>query len=126
MTSSTSLISFRLEELSKSYDAGRGKAYWFMLEPLMMSKSVFHSLSDEHQGLILLVGAEMETLARRSAQLDDSLVAAIYQKAGAKVADLGDATIKRWQAIARNTSWKDYGEKNANCAKLLQLAQKVL
>ncbi|HXA46330.1 MAG TPA: TRAP transporter substrate-binding protein DctP [Burkholderiaceae bacterium] len=126
LTSSTSLISFRLEEVSKSLTTGRGKAYWFMLEPLMMSRSIFDRLSLEQQSLIMTVGAEMEVFARKSAQLDDSLVAAIYQKAGAKVADLSDATVKRWQAIARDTAWKDYGEKNANCEKLLRLAQKTL
>jgi TRAP-type C4-dicarboxylate transport system substrate-binding protein len=126
LTSSTSLISFRLEEVSKSLTTGRGKAYWFMLEPLMMSRAVFDRLSQEQQSLIMTVGAEMEVFARKSAQLDDSLVAAIYQKAGAKVADLSDATVKRWQAIARDTAWKDYGEKNANCEKLLRLAQKTL
>ena len=126
LTSSTSLISFRLEEVSKSLTTGRGKAYWFMLEPLMMSKTVFDRLSKEQQVLIMTVGAEMEAFARKSAQLDDSLVAAIYQKAGAKVADLSDATVKKWQAIARGTDWKDYAEKNENCGKLLQLALKTL
>ncbi len=126
LTSSTSLVSFRLEEVSKNLTTGRGKAYWFMLEPLMMSKAIFDRLSREQQGIIMDVGAEMETFARRAAQLDDSLVAAIYQKAGARVADLSDATVKKWQAIARSTAWKDYGEKNANCAKLMQLAQKLL
>src|ERR1700761_1511766 len=38
LTSSTSLISFRLEEVSKHLTSGRGKSYWFMFEPLMMSK----------------------------------------------------------------------------------------
>jgi TRAP-type C4-dicarboxylate transport system substrate-binding protein len=93
---------------------------------LMMSKAIFDRLSKEQQTLIMTVGAEMEVFARKSAQLDDSLVAAIYQKSGAKVADLGDATVKKWQAIARVTAWKDYGEKNENCARLLQLAQKTL
>ena len=31
LTSSTSLISFRLEEVSKNLTTGRGKSYWFML-----------------------------------------------------------------------------------------------
>ncbi len=44
MTSSTTLISFRLEEVSKQLTSGRGKAYWFMLEPLLMAKSVFDKL----------------------------------------------------------------------------------
>lgn len=126
LTSSTSLISFRLEEVSKNLTTGRGKAYWFMFEPLMMSKAIFDKLSKEHQAAIMAVGAEMEQFARKSAQQDDAEVAAVYQKAGAKVFDLSEATVKRWQAIARVTAWKDYGEKNENCARLLKLAEKTL
>lgn len=126
MTSSTSLISFRLEEVSKSLTTGRDKAYWFMFEPLLMSKAIFDKLTKDQQAAIMAVGAEMENFARKSAQLDDSVVAAVYQKAGAQVADLNAATVKKWQDIARTTAWKDYGEKNENCAKLLKLAQKTL
>ncbi|MDY7575078.1 TRAP transporter substrate-binding protein DctP [Actimicrobium sp. CCI2.3] len=126
LTSSTSLISFRLEEVSKSLTTGRGKAYWFMFEPLMMSKVVFDKLSKDQQAIIMAVGGELETLARKSAQADDSLVAAVYQKAGAKVVDLSEATVKKWQNIARTTAWKDYAERNANCANLLKLAEKTL
>jgi len=126
LTSSTSLISFRLEEVSKALTTGRGGAYWFMFEPLMMSKAVFDRLTKEQQATIMAVGGELETFARKSAQEDDAAVAAVYQKAGAKVVDLTPATVKKWQAIARETAWKDYAAKNANCAKLLSLAEKLL
>jgi TRAP-type transport system periplasmic protein len=126
LTSSTSLISFRLEEVSKALTTGRGGAYWFMFEPLMMSKTVFDRLTKAQQAAIMAVGAELEAFARKAAQQDDAAVAAVYQKVGAKVVDLTPATIKKWQAIARTTAWKDYGDKNANCAKLLALAEKTL
>lgn len=126
LTSSTSLISFRLEEVSKSLTTGRNGAYWFMFEPLMMSKLVFDKLSKDQQATIMAVGSELEAFARKSAQLDDSMVAAVYQRAGAKVVDLNPATLKKWQTIARATAWKDYGEKNESCAKLLKLAEKTL
>ncbi|NHZ43970.1 MULTISPECIES: TRAP transporter substrate-binding protein [Massilia] len=126
LTSSTSLISFRLEEVSKALTTGRGGAYWFMFEPLMMSKAVFDRLPKDQQAILMAVGGELEAFARKSAQEDDSAVAAVYQKAGAKVVDLNAATVKKWQAIARTTAWKDYREKNANCAKLLALAEKTL
>jgi TRAP-type C4-dicarboxylate transport system substrate-binding protein len=126
LTSSTSLISFRLEEVSKNLTTGRGKSYWFMLEPLMMSKAVFDKLPKDQQASIMAVGAEMEAYARKAAQEDDNLVAQVYQKAGAKVVDLNDATVKKWQDIARRTAWKDYAGKNANCARLMQLAEKTL
>jgi len=126
MTSSTSLISFRLEEVSKSLTSGRDKAYWYMLEPLMISKATFDRLTKEQQAAVMAVGAEMEKFATSAARLDDSGVAAVYQRAGAKVVDLNAATVKKWQDIARNTAWKDYAARNDNCAKLLKLAEKLL
>ena len=126
MTSSTSFISFRLEEVAKALTTGRTGAYWFMFEPLMMSKAIFDKLPKEQQSTIMAVGAEMEKFALEAAKKDDVDVAAIYQKAGAKVVDLSPATIKKWQAIARATAWKDYGARNEGCAKLLALAEQTL
>jgi TRAP-type C4-dicarboxylate transport system substrate-binding protein len=126
MTSSTSFISFRLEEVAKSLTTGRTGAYWFMFEPLMMSKAIFDKLPKDQRDIIMEVGAEMEKFALEAAKKDDVDVAAIYQKAGAKVVDLSPTTIKKWQDIARKTAWKDYGSKNEGCAKLLALAEKTL
>ncbi|MES2036802.1 MAG: TRAP transporter substrate-binding protein DctP [Pseudomonadota bacterium] len=126
MTSSTSLISFRLEEVSKFLTSGRGQSYWYMFEPLMMSKVIFDKLSKDQQNTIMTVGAELEAFAIKAAKQDDLAVATVYEKKGAKVVDLNAATVKKWQAIARTTAWKDYAEKNENCAKLLKLAEKLL
>ena len=71
LTSSTSLISFRLEEVSKALTSGRGKSYWFMFEPLMMSKQVFDKLPKAQQDAIMAVGAELEKFAVDSAKADD-------------------------------------------------------
>ena len=126
MTSSTSFISFRLEEVAKSLTTGRTGAYWFMLEPLMMSKSIFDALPKDQRDAIMAVGANMEKFALEAAKKDDIEVANVYQKAGAKVVDLTPASIKKWQAIARQTAWKDYASKNEGCAKLLALAEETL
>ncbi|MYM34657.1 C4-dicarboxylate ABC transporter [Duganella sp. FT94W] len=126
LTSSTSLISFRLEEVSKALTTGRTGSYWFMLEPLMMSRAIFDKLPKDQQQLILAVGAELEAFALKSSKEDDQQVAVVYQKAGAKVADMNAASLKKWQAIARGTAWKDYSDKNASCANLLKLAEKTL
>jgi len=125
LTSSTSLISFRLEEVSKFLTSGRGKSYWFMFEPLMMSKEVFDKLPKPQQDAIMSVGADLEKFAVDSAKADDVAVANVYTKAGAKVADLDDATLAKWQVLAKPV-WKDYADKNENCAKLLAAAQKLL
>jgi TRAP-type C4-dicarboxylate transport system substrate-binding protein len=125
ITSSTSLISFRLEEVSKFLTSGADASYWFMLEPLMMSKAIFDKLPKNHQDIILAVGAELEAFGRKGAQEDDIEVANVYQKAGATVAKLDLATVNKWRDIARDTAWKDYGAKTATSANLLKLASEV-
>jgi TRAP-type C4-dicarboxylate transport system substrate-binding protein len=125
LTSSTSLISFRLEEVAKSLTTGRGKSYWFMLEPLIMSKQIFDALSKSQQDVIMALGAEMEKFGTAEAMADDQKVADVYSKKGAKVSDLDEATVDKWRAIARETAWKDYAQKTPLSADLLKLAESV-
>ena len=126
MTSSTSFISFKLEEIAKHLTSGRDKTYWFMFEPLMISKDVFGKLPKSQQDVVMAVGAELEGFARDSARADDKTAAALYAKAGAKVYDMDEATLKKWQVIARETAWKDFNDKSESCAALLKAAQKLL
>jgi TRAP-type C4-dicarboxylate transport system substrate-binding protein len=126
MTSSSSLISFRLDEVSKYVTTARGGAYWFMLEPLLISKAAFDRLPKDQQAILMSVGAELEAFARKSAQMDDAAVAALYQGKGGRSIDLTGETLRKWQDVARNTAWKNYGSRNENCARLLALAEKTL
>ena len=126
MTSSTSFISFKLEEIAKNLTSGRNKAYWFMFEPLMMSKDVFTKLPKAQQDIIMAAGAEQEKFATEAAKADDKIAADVYAKAGAKVFDLDDATVRKWQAIARDTAWKDYAEHSETNAALMKAALKLL
>jgi TRAP-type C4-dicarboxylate transport system substrate-binding protein len=125
ITSSTSLISFRLEEVAKSLTTGRGKSYWFMLEPLVMSKQILDGLPKDQQAIIVALGAELEKFGTQEAMADDQKVADVYAKKGAKVADLDEATVEKWRNIARATAWKDYADKGPLSAELLKLAEDV-
>ena len=125
VTSSTSLISFRLEEISKNLTTGRGKSFWYMLEPLLMSKAIFDALPKDQQTAITEVGIEMEPFALKAAKDDDEAIAAIYQKANIPVADMDEATVEKWRKIAEDTAWKDFAARNADCDKLLKLASAV-
>jgi TRAP-type C4-dicarboxylate transport system substrate-binding protein len=122
LTSSTSLISFRLEEVAESLTTGRGRSYWFILEPLIMSKQIFDAMPKAHRDVIMALGAELEVFGAGEAKADDQNVADVYAKRGAKVADLDEATVDKWRAIARDTAWKDYAQKTALSAELLRLA----
>jgi TRAP-type C4-dicarboxylate transport system substrate-binding protein len=124
-TSSTSLISFRLEEVSKSITTGRGKSYWYMLEPLVISKQVFDSLSKKQQDVIMGLGTELEAFGTTEAEADDQKVAEVYAKKGAKVSDMDEAIVEKWRVIARDTAWKDYAKRSDLAAELIKLAEGV-
>jgi TRAP-type C4-dicarboxylate transport system substrate-binding protein len=125
ITSSTSLVSFRLEEVAKSLTTGRGKSYWYMLEPLIMSRQIFDAMPKAQRDIIMALGEELEQFGTREAMADDRLVAEVYAKKGAKVADLDDAIVEKWRVIARTTAWKDYAQRTALSADLLKLAEEV-
>ena len=125
VTSSTSLISFRLEEISKALTSGRGKSFWYMLEPLLMSKDVFDSLTPAQQKAVNDVGLELETFATASAKEDDEAVTAVYKKVGAKVVDMDDAVVNRWRKIAEDAAWTDFAKRSADCERFLKLAKAV-
>ena len=104
----------------------RGGAYWFMFEPLMMSRTVFDRLTKQQQAAVMAVGADLETFARNAARSDDAAVASVYARAGARVVDMNAEALRKWQAVARTNAWREYGERSANCAKLLELAEQTI
>jgi TRAP-type C4-dicarboxylate transport system substrate-binding protein len=125
ITSSTSLISFRLEEIAKNLTTGRRKSFWYMLEPLLMSKDVFDGLTPSQQKAVIEVGLELEAFGTAGAKADDEGVVAIYEKAGIPVHDLDEAMVQRWRAIAEPAAWSDFAQRSPECAHFLKLAQAV-
>ena len=125
ITSSTSLISFRLEEVATSLTTGRGKSYWYMLEPLIISKQVFDALPKAQQDVIMALGLEGEKFGTQEAIADDQKVAEVYKAKGATIVDLDEKTVDKWRTIARDTAWKDYAQKTELSAELLKLAEGV-
>jgi TRAP-type transport system periplasmic protein len=125
MTSSTSLITFRLSENAKAVTTARNKAIWFMLEPLVISKDTWSKLTPEQQKIMAEVGASLETFAKDSAMADDKAMAEVFAKAGAKVADMDEAAFAKWQAIAKDTAYKDFAGNVKNGQQLLDMAVSV-
>jgi len=92
----------------------------------MMSKEVFAKLPKAHQDILMAVGAEQETFGTDAARADDKIAADVYAKAGAKVHDLDAPTVGKWQAIARDTAWKDYADRSESCKALMAAARKLI
>ena len=68
ISASTSLISFRLDEMTKNLTAGRGRSFWFILEPLIISKVTFDALTPEQQNAVRDVGQELEAFSFAAAK----------------------------------------------------------
>lgn len=125
VTSSTSLMSFRLERISKAVTTGRIGSFWFMLEPLLMSKQVFDSLTPMQQRAIDEAGLEQEAFAMRSARRDDEDLAGVYAKVGISAKTMNSTAIRKWRELAQRTAWKDFADRNVRCALPLKLAELV-
>ncbi len=125
VTSSTSLISFRLEEISKAVTSGTKGSFWFMFEPLLMSKQIYDSLTPDQRKVIDQVGQAMEPFALAAAKADDDELGKTYAKAGASVREMDPAAIAKWRPLAESTAWKDYADKSAANAALLKAAEAI-
>ena len=125
LTSSTSLISFRLYETSNFLTTGRSHSFWFMFEPLLMSKKTFDSLTPEQQKIVMEVGASLEKFGMDAAKADDQKLAEVYKSAGDGVQDMNEAAFAKWREVERSSSWKDFEEKVPNGKKLLDMAVAV-
>src|ERR1700742_3846757 len=124
-TSSTSLISFKLEELSKGLTSAGGRSFFFVLEPILMSKMVFDSLPADQQKAIIDVGQEIEPFGLEGSKADDQRLSDVYAKAGAQVVEMDAASLDEWKAVARETAWKDFAGRSANTAKVIKMAEEM-
>lgn len=125
VTSTSSLISFKLEELSKGLTSAGGRSFFFVLEPILMSKAVFDSLPPDQQKLIMEVGEEIEPFGLESSKADDRRLSEVYSKAGATVNEMDQAALDEWRAVARESAWKDFTARSANTARFLKMAEEV-
>jgi TRAP-type C4-dicarboxylate transport system substrate-binding protein len=125
VTSSTSLISFKLEEVSKALTSAGGRSFFFVFEPLLMSKDIFDALGKDEQQAILAAGEAQETFGLEAAKADDKTMVDVYRKAGAKIVEMDAKSLAEWRDVARGSAWKDYTERSANCERWLKLAEGV-
>lgn len=125
VTSSASLLGFRLYEVSKFVTTPRINTFWFMFEPLLMANSTYDALTPSQQKIVMEVGAGLEQFAIEESKKDDLRLADVFAKAGVKVDDMDDATFAQWRELARKTAWKDFAENTKNGQNLLDMALSV-
>jgi TRAP-type C4-dicarboxylate transport system substrate-binding protein len=124
-TSSASLMSFRLQEVAKYVTTARDHTFWYMFEPLLMSKATYDKLTPEQQKIVMKVGHSLEQYALEACKKDDQKVATVFGKAGDKVHDMTKAEFDQWKALAKKSAWKDFASQVKDGQKLLDMAESV-
>lgn len=125
ITSSASLVSFRIYELAKCLTAPGENALWFMYQPVLMSKKSWEQLNDAQREAIMR-GAEKaeEYFFQVSKDLDAQLVDA-YTKAGVQITQMTPEEYDAWIAVAKESAYRKFAGEVPGGAELIELALSV-
>ncbi len=124
-TSSSSFLSFKLQETCKYLTTPGERSFFFILEPILVSKAIWATLSPAEQEAMMAVGEELIPFNLAGAQADDLELAKVYAAAGVEVTPMSNGTVEAWQQTARASSWKIFAEKTKLAAEMLALAEQV-
>lgn len=124
-TSSASLMSFRLQEVAKYVTTARDHTFWYMFEPLLMSKATYDKLTPAQQKMVMEVGHSLQGFALEACKADDKKVAEVFAKAGDKVHDMNAAEFQQWKKLAEQSAWKNFADNVKDGAHIIQMAEAV-
>ncbi|WP_028880810.1 TRAP transporter substrate-binding protein DctP [Terasakiella pusilla] len=125
ITSSGSFVSYRIFEQTKCLTAPGANALWFMYEPIIMSKKTFSKLTKEQQDAVMVAGQKAEEFFFTAAKEMDQKMVEEFKKAGVEVVEMTDAQADAWRAIAKETSYKEFGKKVEGGDALIEKALAV-
>lgn len=124
VTSTGSFASYNLQEQVTSYTSPTTHTFWFMYEPLVITKSSFDKLCGEQQEAVKQVGADLQEFAYTASRDDDTRVEKIFQDAGVEVVTMSDEDYAEWLTLAEK-QWEHYAENVSGGPELLDLAKKL-
>src|SRR3546814_15143281 len=78
-------MSFRMNEVAKFVTTAQDHTFWYMFEPLLMSKATYDKLTPEQQKIVMDVGHSLQEFSLEACKKDDAKVAEVYGKEGDKV-----------------------------------------
>jgi len=124
-TSSGSFVSYRIYEQVACLTEPGDYALWFMYEPILMSKQSWGKLTAEQQDALLAAGKKAEDFFFDAAKDLDSKLVDAYKEAGVEVVSMSDEQHAAWLEIAKQTSYKNFGENVEGGAALIEKALAV-
>lgn len=124
-TSSSSFVSYRLQEQIKCYTPAGEYALWFMYQPLLMNKSTFEGLTEEQQTVLRNAAAKAQAYYLEEAKKADLKSAKTFSDAGVEIANMSEADFDAWREMAKQSSYKMFVDQTPGGQELLDLALSV-
>ncbi|MDS9468994.1 TRAP transporter substrate-binding protein DctP [Paracoccus sp. MBLB3053] len=124
-TSSSSFVSFRLQELAKCYTPAGDVALWFMYQPLLVNKTTFDGLKPEQQEALRAAAAKAEAYYLEEAKKEDAASVEVFKAAGVEIAQMSPEDFDAWKALAQESSYKEFVKDVPDGQKLLDMALSV-
>lgn len=125
ITSSSSLVSYKIYEEAKCLIAPGESAIWFMYEPILMAKSSFDKLSKKQQQALLVAGKKAEEFGFKEAVKADKTLIEVYSKNGVTIKKLTNKQFDKWRKMAEKSSYKLFKDEIRNGKKILSWALEV-
>jgi TRAP-type C4-dicarboxylate transport system substrate-binding protein len=125
MTSSGSMVSYRLYEQVACLTAPGEFALWFMYQPILISKRTWSSLTAPQRAALRRAGAAAQDyFATAAAEMDVRLID-VFSAAGVDIVVMSDHDAEEWLKIAERTSYAAFAEKVKGGADLIEMARAV-
>jgi TRAP-type C4-dicarboxylate transport system substrate-binding protein len=124
VTSTGSFASYNLQEQVKSFTSPSDHTFWFMFEPLIISKKALEGMCQEHQDAVTTAGADLQEFAYTASEEDDARVEKVFADAGVDVVQMDDAAFAEWQELAKK-QWDAFAKSVDGGQELLDLAQQA-
>jgi TRAP-type transport system periplasmic protein len=125
LTSSSSLVSYRIYEQVTCLTAPGANALWVMYEPILMSRASFARLSTAQQLELMKAAGKAEQYASEQSRVADQKLVDAYKKAGVKVVEMTTQQAAMWRKIADTSSYKAFADNVKGGRKLLDMALHV-
>jgi len=125
VTSSSSLVSYRIYEQVKCLTAPGANALWVMYEPILIAKKSFDRLSPAQQLELMKAAGKAEQYATEQAKVADQKLVDAYRNAGVEVVEMTSEQAAMWRKIADTSSYKAFADEVRGGRELLDMALAV-
>lgn len=125
LTSAETFVSMRIYEQTKFATVGGDYTLWWLLQPLVMSKSAWDKLTPAQKKIFEEAANKSDEFFAAGQREAVKRMEEAYVKAGAKVRALSKAEFDAWIDLAKKTSWPEFSAKSADAKELLELIAKV-